>query len=101
MIRNTYVRYTAQKFNRSPIILPLMPVNVDYRMSPLHIWFVFMVYNLCTAVIREFNVYSILHAMFSVDYRILLIVLNVIGWYLFLHYARIDFAIRITMNNNT
>jgi len=78
-----------------------MPVDIDYNMSPLHIWFAFLVYNLFTATIREFNFYGILHAMFSVDYRILLIVLNVIGLYLFLRHARIDFAIRITMNNNT
>jgi hypothetical protein len=47
---------------------------------------------------KEFNLYGILNALFSVDYRVLLIGLNMIGLYLFLRHARIDFTMRITMN---
>ena len=75
-----------------------MPVDIDYRTSPLQIWFIFVLYNIITASMKEFNLYGILNALFSVDYRVLLIGLNMIGLYLFLRHARIDFTMRITMN---
>lgn len=75
-----------------------MPVDIDYRTSPLQIWFIFVLYNIITASMKEFNLYGILNALFSVDYRVLLIGLNMIGLYLFLRHARIDFTMRIAMN---
>lgn len=75
-----------------------MPVDIDYRTSPLQIWFIFVLYNIITANMREFNLYGILNALFSLDYRMLLIGLNMIGLYLFLRHARIDFTMRIAMN---
>ena len=76
-----------------------MPVDIDYRTSPLQIWFIFILYNIITASMKEFNLYGILNALFSVDYRVLLIGLNMIGLYLFLRHARIDFTMRIAMNH--
>ena len=75
-----------------------MPVDIDYRTSPLQIWFIFVLYNIITANMREFNLYGILNALFSLDYRMLLIGLNMIGLYLFLRHTRIDFTMRIAMN---
>jgi len=48
---------------------------------------------------KEFNLYGILNALFSVDYRVLLIALNALGLYLFLRHARINFTMRIAMNH--
>lgn len=79
--------------------LSVMPVDIDYRISPLHIWCIFLVYNLLDANIGVFSLYGILNAIFSLDYRILLIGLNMIGLYLFLRHARIDFTMRIAMNH--
>ena len=76
-----------------------MPVDIDYQMSPFHIWFIFVLYNIITSSMREFNLYGILNALFSVDYRVLLIGLNAIGLYLFLRHARINFTMRIAMNH--
>ena len=75
-----------------------MPVDIDYRMSPLHIWCVFMVYNLISASIGVLNMHGLLNIIFSLDYRILLIGMNMIALYLFLRHARIDFTMRIIMN---
>jgi len=75
-----------------------MPVDLDYQMSPLHILGIFFIYNLFHAGIGAFNYYGLLHALFSLDYRILLIGMNIIGLYLFLRHARIDFTLKITMN---
>lgn len=77
-----------------------MPVDIDYNVSPLHIWFVFVLYNIITASVREFNLYGLLNIFFSLDYRILLITLNMVGLYLFLRHARIDFTMRIAMNHH-
>jgi hypothetical protein len=45
-----------------------------------------------------FNTYTILNAVWALDYRILLVMVNGIGIYLFLKYARIDFTLRLVMN---
>lgn len=71
----------------------------DYRMSPLHVWCVFMVYNLFSASIGVLNMHGLLHTIFSLDYRVLLIGMNMIGLYLFLRHVRIDFTLRMVMNH--
>jgi hypothetical protein len=76
----------------------MIPINIDYKMSPFHVWFIFILYNLFTVSMKEFNLYGILYAMFSLDYRVLLIALNTVGLYLFLRHAKIDFTARISMN---
>lgn len=77
----------------------IMPVDIDYYVSPFLVWCVFMVYNLLHATIGVLNPYGLLHVIFSLDYRILLIGMNMIGLYLFLRHVRIDFTLRMVMNH--
>jgi hypothetical protein len=74
----------------------IMPVNLEYNnISPIHVWLLFITYNWMHST---FNVYAILNSIFSLDYRILLIMINVAGIYFFLRHARIDFTLRLIMN---
>lgn len=72
--------------------------DINYHMSPLYIWFIFLLWNMLNASISSIHFYGLLNTFFSLDYRILLIILNTIGLYLFLRHARIDFTIRVAMN---
>ncbi len=72
--------------------------DINYHMSPLYFWFIFLLWNTLNASIGSIHFYGILNAFFSLDYRIGLIVLNTIGLYLFLRHARIDFTFRVAMN---
>jgi len=67
-----------------------MPTNLTYHLNPLYIWGVFMLYNLIQPLISI--------SIRSLDYRAALILMNVVGLYLFLRHVRIDFALRLTMN---
>ena len=78
--------------------IPMPHADINYHMSPLYIWFIFLLWNTLNATIGSINFYGLLNAFFSLDYRIGLIVLNTIGLYLFLRHARIDFTIRVAMN---
>lgn len=74
----------------------IMPVNIEYiNISPLYVWILFMTYNWLHST---FNFYAILNAIFSLDYRILLIMINIVGFYFFLRHARIDFTLHLIMN---
>jgi hypothetical protein len=53
-----------------------------------------MLYNMIKPLISGlFSVY-----IYSLDYRAVLILVNVFGLYVFLRHARIDFTLRLTMN---
>jgi hypothetical protein len=65
------------------------------NISPLYVWLAFVIYNWFQTNI---GVYGLLNTIYSIDYRILLVTMNFMGLYLFLRYARIDFTIRIRMN---
>jgi hypothetical protein len=67
-----------------------MPVDLTYRLSPLYVWVIFMLYNVIQPLISV--------SIYSLDYRAALIIMNVSGLYLFLRHVRIDFALRLTMN---
>jgi hypothetical protein len=75
-----------------------MPQAIEllYNVSPISVWILFMVYNWLHS---QINIYALLTALFSLDYRILLVLLNIAGLYMFLRHARIDFTLRVTMNN--
>ena len=53
-----------------------------------------MLYNMIKPLISGLISVSI----YSLDYRAVLILVNVFGLYLFLRHARIDFTFRLTMN---
>lgn len=53
-----------------------------------------MLYNMIKPLISGLISVSI----YSLDYRAVLILVNVIGIYMFLRHARIDFTLRLTMN---
>ncbi len=72
--------------------------DINYHMSPLNFWFIFLLWNTLNASIGSIHFNGILNAFFSLDYRIGIIVLNTIGLYLFLRHARIDFTFRVAMN---
>ena len=67
-----------------------MPAELTYHLNPVYIWAIFMLYNL----IQPFISISI----HSLDYRAALIFMNFVGLYLFLRHVRIDFTLRLTMN---
>ena len=74
----------------------IMPVNLEYiNISPLYVWILFMTYNWLHST---FNFYALMNAIFSLDYRMLLVILNVVGIYFFLRHVRIDFTLRLVMN---
>lgn len=78
----------------------IMPVaaNVAYNnVSPLYVWFAFMIYNCFQTNI---GFYNLIHMFVSIDYRLLLIAMNCIGLYIFLRYARIDFTFHVRMNTD-
>jgi hypothetical protein len=75
-----------------------MPVDINYlNVSPLYVWGMFMLYNWFQS---RGGLYGFLNTIISLDYRVLLVTINVVGVYLFLRHARIDFTLRIAMNNN-
>jgi len=71
-----------------------MPTEMTYHLNPLYVWAVFMLYNMIKPLIS--GVISI--SINSLDYRAVLILVNVVGLYLFLRHVRIDFTLRLTMN---
>ncbi len=72
--------------------------NAEYNhITPFYVWLAFMLYNWFHTNI---GFYSIIHAIVSMDYRVLLISLNLIGLYLFLRHVRIDFTMRVRMNQD-
>jgi len=74
-----------------------MPLEIEYtNISPLYVWLLFIAYNWFQL---NFNMYSLLNALIALDYRVVIIITNVVGIYLFLRYARIEFTFRIQMNN--
>lgn len=78
--------------------MPLADVNanIEYNhITPFYVWVAFMLYNWFHTNI---GFYSLLHAFVSMDYRVLLITMNLIGLYLFLKNVRIDFTMRVRMN---
>jgi hypothetical protein len=91
-LNDTYLFYRPVLCNHPTI---KMPVDVAYHMSPLYIWSLYILYHWFYA---NFNIYDLLNAVFSLDPRILLISINIIGLYLFLRFARIDFTMRVVMN---
>ena len=93
-LNDTYLFYGPVLFNHPTI---KMPVDVAYHMSPLYIWSLYILYHWFYA---NFNIYDLLNAVFSLDPRILLISINIIGLYLFLRFARIDFTMRVVMNTS-
>lgn len=75
-----------------------MPNDIVYdHASPFYVWCIFMLYNWFQS---NFGLYGLLNAVLSLDYRILLILLNAIGLYMFLRHVRIDFTVRMAMNMN-
>jgi hypothetical protein len=73
-----------------------MNANADYRhITPFYVWIAFIIYNWFQTNI---GLYTLIHSIVSMDYRLLLITLNLIGLYMFLRHARIDFTIRVRMN---
>jgi len=71
-----------------------MPTEMTYHLNPLYVWGVFMLYNMIKPLISGLiSVY-----IYSLDYRAVLILVNVFGLYVFLRHARIDFTLRLTMN---
>ena len=71
-----------------------MPLDFTYNLNPLYVWGVFMLYNFTKPLISELISVSI----HSLDYRAALILMNLFGLYLFLRHVRIDFTLRLTMN---
>lgn len=71
-----------------------MPAEFTTHLNPLYVWAVFMLYNLLKPLIS--GVISV--SIHSLDYRAALILMNMFGLYLFLRHVRIDFTLRLTMN---
>lgn len=71
-----------------------MPAEFTTHLNPLHVWVVFMLYNILKPLISGIISVSI----HTLDYRAVLILVNVVGLYLFLRHVRIDFTLRVTMN---
>jgi hypothetical protein len=81
-LRHTYT-------HRCIISIP-MPMDLTYHLNPLYVWVIFMGFNLIQPLISI--------SIHSLDYRAALIFMNVVGLYLFLQHVRIDFTLRLTMN---
>ena len=71
-----------------------MPMDLTYHLNPLYVWAIFMGCNLIQPLIS--GIISI--SIYSLDYRAALIFMNMVGLYLFLQHVRIDFTLRLTMN---
>ena len=72
-----------------------MPSEVmTYHLNPLYVWGVFMLYNMIKPLISG----VISESINSLDYRAVLILVNVFGLYVFLRHVRIDFTLRLMMN---
>ena len=67
-----------------------MPMDLTYHLNPLYVWAIFMGFNVIQPLISN--------SVYSMDYRAALIFMNVAGLYLFLRHVRIDFTLRLTMN---
>jgi hypothetical protein len=67
-----------------------MPMDLTYHLNPLYAWAIFMVCNVIQPLISI--------SIHSLDYRAALIFMNMVGLYLFLQHVRIDFTLRLTMN---
>jgi hypothetical protein len=72
-------------------------VAYHHHASPFYVWIAFIIYNWFQTNI---GLYTLIHSIVSIDYRLLLIAMNFIGLYIFLRHARIDFTIRVRMNQD-
>ena len=91
--------FTFKRTNVKTYLATNMNANVAYNhhASPFYVWIAFIIYNWFQTNI---GLYTLLHSIVSIDYRLLLIAMNFIGLYIFLRHARIDFTIRVRMNQD-
>ena len=91
--------FTFKRTNVKTYLATNMNANIAYNhhASPFYVWIAFIIYNWFQTNI---GLYTLLHSIVSIDYRLLLIAMNFIGLYIFLRNARIDFTIRVRMNQD-
>ena len=70
--------------------------------SLIHIWLAFMVYNLLQYIIgymRISNYISVfLNTILFLDYKAVLVFVNIVGWYLILRRVKVEYSLKLTMN---
>jgi len=71
--------------------------NVSSSLSPFYFWLGIVLFHFFQTHI---SAYALLNTLFSLDYRFLLIAMNFTGLYIFLRHARIDFTVRVRMNQH-
>ena len=75
-----------------------MPMDV----SLIHVWFAFMVYNLLQYMIGYMRISNyisvILNTILLLDYKAVLVFVNIVGLYLFLRRVKVEFSLKLTMN---
>ena len=79
-----------------------VPREMPMDVSLIHIWAMFMMYNLLQYIIgymRISNYISVLlNTILLLDYRAVLVFVNIVGWYLFLRRVKVEFSLKLTMN---
>ncbi len=91
--------HSNERTNVKTYLATNMNANVAYNhhASPFYVWIAFIIYNWFQTNI---GLYTLVHSIVSIDYRLLLIAMNFIGLYIFLRHARLDFTIRVRMNDD-
>jgi hypothetical protein len=69
----------------------------------LHIWLAFMVYNLIRYIVGYMGITNyigvLLHTILLMDYKVALILVNIIGWYLILRRVKVEFSLKLSFTN--
>ena len=76
--------------------------EIPMDVSLIHIWLAFMVYNLLQYIIgymRISNYISVfLNTILFLDYKAVLVFVNIVGWYLILRRVKVEYSLKLTMN---
>jgi hypothetical protein len=76
--------------------------EIPMDVSLIHIWLAFMVYNLLQYIIgymRISNYISVLlNTILLLDYKAVLVFVNIVGLYLILRRVKVEFSLKLTMN---
>ena len=69
----------------------------------LHVWLVFMAYNLIRYIVGYMGITNymsvLLHTILLMDYKAVLILVNIIGWYLLLRRVKVEFSLKLSFTN--
>ena len=77
-----------------------VPREMPMDVSVIHIWAMLMMYNLLQYIIgymRISNYISVLlNTILLLDYRAVLVFVNIVGWYLFLRRVKVEYSLKLT-----